>query len=142
MSCRGFVLGVCAVAAFAASALAGPGAGIKAPETPASLAENASRCRPIDFSALEVEWSPARGMHILTIRGEKPYANMEVSLSHRSYYGRPQWWRTTVVGCLKSFGIPIPAPYWVTMPLDQFVGSKGVEIVGADSVARKAAPRR
>lgn len=139
MSLRGIVLGACAAAGvFAPVAFALP---LGPDDKSRSIAEPASRCRPIDFSYLDMKWNPSRGVYVLTIRGEKPYANMVVSLSHRSYYGRPQWWRTTVVGCLKSFGIPIPAPYWVSLPLDQFVGSKGVEIVGASTASRHPIPR-
>src|SRR3972149_4769132 len=59
-----------------------------------------------------------------------------------AYNGRPTYWRTVVVGCVKNgLLIPLAAPYYVTMNLDQFVGSRGVEIVGASRKVRRAVPR-
>ncbi len=96
-------------------------------------------CYPIDFSGIDVEWYPARKVYQLTVTGMKPYTNMEVSLSHESHSGRPAYWRTVVVGCVKNgLVMPIPSPYYVTMTLDRFVGSKGVEIVGASRSVRRA----
>ncbi|MGO8843256.1 MAG: hypothetical protein ACLQF1_19685 [Methyloceanibacter sp.] len=37
--------------------------------------------------------------------------------------------------------LPIPAPYYLTMNLDQFVGTKGIDIVGASRSVRRAVPR-
>jgi len=96
-------------------------------------------CHPIDFRGIDVEWHPGRRVHQLTVTGTKPYTNMEVSLSHESYRGRPEFWRTMVVGCVKNgLVLPIPSPYYVTMTLDRFVGSRGVEIVGASRSVRRA----
>jgi hypothetical protein len=99
-------------------------------------------CEPIDFDSVEIQWQEDRGVYLLTVRGTKPYTNMEVSLSHEGYASRPAYWRTLVVGCVKNLLVlPIEAPYWITMPLDQFVGSRGVEIVGASRSVRRAVPR-
>lgn len=95
-------------------------------------------CYPIDFRGIDIEWYPAKKVYQLTVTGMKPYTNMEVSLSHESYRGRPDYWRTVVVGCTKNgLLMPIPSPYYVTMNLDSFVGSKGVEIVGASRSVRR-----
>jgi hypothetical protein len=99
-------------------------------------------CEPIDFDSVEIQWQEDRGVYLLTVRGMKPYTNMEVSLSHEGYASPPAYWRTLVVGCVKNLLVlPIEAPYWVTMPLDQFVGSKGIEIVGASRSVRRPVPR-
>jgi hypothetical protein len=99
-------------------------------------------CEPIDFDSVDIEWYRDRRTYVLTVSGIKPYTNMEVSLSHYSYPGRPAYWATTVIGCVKNFLVmPIPSPYYVTMPLDQFVGTKGVEIVGASRKLRHTVPR-
>jgi hypothetical protein len=67
---------------------------------------------------------------------------MEVSLSHEAYNGRPAYWRTVVIGCVKNgLLMPLASPYYVTMNLDKFVGSRGVEIVGASRNIRRAVPR-
>jgi hypothetical protein len=37
--------------------------------------------------------------------------------------------------------MPLATPYYVTMNLDQFVGRKGIEIVGASRKVRRDVPR-
>jgi hypothetical protein len=37
--------------------------------------------------------------------------------------------------------MPIAAPYNITMKLDRFVGTRGIEIVGASRAVRRAIPR-
>jgi hypothetical protein len=99
-------------------------------------------CYPIDFNSVDIQWYAGRGVYQLTVSGIKPYTNMEVSLSHEAYSGRPAYWRTVVVGCVKNgLVLPIAAPYYITMNLDQFVGTKGVEIVGASRRVRRPVPR-
>ena len=91
---------------------------------------------------IDIEYYAGRGVYQLTVTGVKPYTNMEVSLSHEAYNGRPAYWRTVVVGCVKNgLLMPLASPYYVTMNLDQFVGSRGVEIVGASRKVRRAVPR-
>jgi hypothetical protein len=98
-------------------------------------------CYPIDFSDVDIEWYAGRGAYQLTVSGVKPYTNMEVSLSHEAYSGRPAFWRTLVVGCVKNgLVLPLASPYYVTMLLDQFVGTKGIEIVGASRSVRRGVP--
>jgi hypothetical protein len=99
-------------------------------------------CYPIDFNDVDIQWYAGRGVYQLTVSGMKPYTNMEVSLSHEAYNGRPAYWRTVVVGCVKNgLVLSIAAPYYITMNLDQFVGTKGVEIVGASRRIRRPVPR-
>jgi hypothetical protein len=99
-------------------------------------------CYPIDFTGVDIQWYAGRGVYQLTVTGVKPYTNMEVSLSHEAYKGRPAYWRTLVIGCVKNgLVMPLASPYYITMNLDQFVGSRGVEIVGASRAVRRAVPR-
>jgi len=63
-------------------------------------------------------------------------------LSHEAYSGRPAYWRTLVVGRVKNGLVPrLAAPYYLTKNLDQFVGSKGVEIVGASRKIHRDVPK-
>jgi hypothetical protein len=102
----------------------------------------AGECYPIDFNDIDIQWYAGRGVYQLTVTGMKPFTNMEVSLSHEAYQGRPAYWRTVVVGCVKNgLLMPIAAPYYITMQLDRFVGTRGVEIVGASRAVRRAVPR-
>ena len=125
------------------AASAGPLAG--KPDTPQLVVPAWSltgECYPIDFSGMDIEWYAGRGVYQLTVTGVKPFTNMEVSLSHQAYSGRPAYWRTVVIGCVKNgLLMPIAAPYYITMNLDQFVGTRGVEIVGASRAVRRAVPK-
>lgn len=134
-------VGLCLAAGTAA--LAGPL--IDKPRTPELVVPAWSltgECYPIDFTGIDIEYYAGRRVYQLTVTGMKPFTNMDVSLSHEAYNGRPAYWRTVVVGCVKNgLLIPLAAPYYVTMNLDQFVGSRGVEIVGASRKVRRAVPR-
>lgn len=99
-------------------------------------------CYPIDFTDIDIEWYAGEGAYQLTVSGMKPYANMDVSLSHEAYSSRPAFWRTAVIGCVKNgLVLPIATPYYVTMLLDQFVGTKGIEIIGASRSIRRGVPK-
>lgn len=99
-------------------------------------------CYPIDFTGVDIQWYAGRGVYQLTVSGLKPYTNMEVSLSHEAYNRRPAYWRTLVIGCVKNgLVLPLATPYYITMNLDRFVGTKGVEVVGASRSVRREVPR-
>ena len=99
-------------------------------------------CEPIDFNSVDINWYRGRGIYQLTVSGIKPYTNMEVSLSRQAYSSKPPYWRSVVVGCVKNFLVmPVPTPYYITVPLTEFVGTKGVEIVGASRSMRRNVPR-
>jgi hypothetical protein len=89
-------------------------------------------CRLIDFEEVEVitlESFPPQ--YVLVVRGTKPYLNMEVSLRPRVYIRQPEYWGIEVVGCLPGIGLPALAPYTVSIRLAGFVGTKGIEVIGA-----------
>ena len=134
-------LGLCLAAGVAAAA--GPLIGKPhAPELVVPAWSLTGECYPIDFTGIDIEYYAGRGVYQLTVTGVKPYTNMEVSLSHEAYNGRPAYWRTVVVGCVKNgLLMPLASPYYVTMNLDKFVGSQGIEIVGASRKVRRAVPR-
>ncbi len=102
----------------------------------------AGECQPIDFRGLDIQYNRQMGYYQLTVTGFKKFANMEVSFSHQSYPGRtPAYWTSMVVGCWKNFlVVPIPTPFYVTMPLNHFVGTRGVEILGATMKVRRNVP--
>jgi hypothetical protein len=98
-------------------------------------------CEPIDFDRVEIEYYRAGGIYRLTVTGTKAYTNMEVSLSREAYNHKPAYWRSIVVGCVKNFiVVPLETPYYLTVPLAPFVGTKGIEIVGATRRVRRNAP--
>ena len=123
-------------------AAAGPFGKPEAPSLIVPVWSLTGECYPIDFNGIDIEWYAGRGVYQLTITGVKPYMNMDVSLSHEAYNGRPAYWRTVVIGCVKNgLLMPLASPYYITMNLDQFVGSRGVEIVGASRKVRRDIPR-
>jgi hypothetical protein len=133
-------LALISTAGFAA---AGP---LAKPNAPSSLTvpiwSLTGECYPIDFNGIDIEWYAGRGVYQLTVTGVKPYMNMDVSLSHEAYNGRPAYWRTVVIGCVKNgLLMPLASPYYITMNLDQFVGTRGVEIVGASRKVRRDVPK-
>ena len=102
----------------------------------------AGECQPVDFTGIDIKYNRQMGYYQLTVTGIKKFANMNVSFSHQSYGARPAYWTSMVVGCWKNFVvIPIPTPFYVTMPLTQFVGTRGVEILGATMRVRRNVPR-
>jgi hypothetical protein len=92
----------------------------------------AESCRLIDFDRVEIvvlESFPPQ--HVLTVTGTKPFLNMEVDLVPLVFVRQPEYWGIEVVGCLRGIGLPALAPYTVSMPLDGFVGTEGIEVIGA-----------
>src|SRR5215208_2982347 len=75
---------------------------------------------------------------ILTVSGEKPYANMEVELSPLIYIQRPEYWGIEVVGHLPGgIRLPVMTPYTVSLPQAGLLGTKGIEIIGATRSERR-----
>jgi hypothetical protein len=70
-------------------------------------------CRVIDFESAQVFTLPTvPPRHVLVVRGEKPYFNMQVNLIPLVYIQEPEYWGIEVVGCLPEVGLPAVAnPY-------------------------------
>jgi hypothetical protein len=134
--------GVVLILVMVSAAAAGPLGKPEAPSLIVPIWSLTGECYPIDFSRIDIEWYAGRGVYQLTVTGVKPYMNMDVSLSHEADNGRPAYWRTVVIGCIKNgLLMPLASPYYITMNLDQFVGSRGVEIVGASRKVRRDIPK-
>ena len=126
-------------------------AAIAMPWAPAPPHENyvvpawsfSGECKPLDFDGVEIEYYRGKGIYQLTITGTKPFTNMEVSLSEEPAAGRPAYRKTVVIGCVKNFlVVPLASPYYLTVPLEQFSGTRGIEIIGATRRVRQDLPRR
>jgi len=87
--------------------------------------------RLINFTRAEVRPGFLPKTWILIVSGTKPYANMTVRLSPLIYIRRPEYWGIEVIGSLPGIGIPVTAPYTVSMQVDQTLGTKGIEVIGA-----------
>jgi hypothetical protein len=98
--------------------------------------------RLIDFERAEIltlESFPPQ--FVLTVSGEKPYMNMEVSLEPLVYIRQPEYWGIEVVGHLPGgIGLPVVTPYTVSIPLSGIMGTRGVEVIGATRSERIDVP--
>jgi hypothetical protein len=54
-----------------------------------------------------------------------------VHLSPLIYIQRPEFWGIEVIGTLNGPGLPVVAPYHVSIPLQGIIGKKGIEVIGA-----------
>jgi hypothetical protein len=90
-------------------------------------------CRVIDFESAQVFTLPAvPPRHVLVVRGEKPYFNMQVNLIPLVYIRQPEYWGIEVVGCLPEVGLPAVAPYVAKLDLNGTIGTHGIEVIGAN----------
>ncbi|MGW6917910.1 hypothetical protein ACWGB8_29445 [Kitasatospora sp. NPDC054939] len=96
--------------------------------------------RIIDFDEARVVPGIVPGTFILVVSGEMPYVNMTVRLSPLVYVERPEYWGIEVVGSLPGIGLPTTAPYTVSLPLDGILGTRGIEVIGANRTEQIAVP--
>jgi hypothetical protein len=99
-----------------------------------------SSVRLINFTKAEVRPGFLPKTWILIVSGTKPYVNMTVRLSPLIYVKRPEFWGIEVIGSLPGIGLPMTAPYTVSLPLDHTLGTKGIEVIGATRRKRIVVP--
>jgi hypothetical protein len=74
---------------------------------------------------------------VLRVSGTKPLFNMQVQLVPLVYIRQPEYWGIEVVGSLPGgIGLPALAPFEVVLPLTGFLGTQGIEVIGASRVQR------
>lgn len=99
--------------------------------------------RLLDFDAAQIitqrSFPP---QFVLRVSGTKPFANMDVELAPFVYVRQPEYWEIEVVGSLRGFGLPVTAPYTVSLPLAGFTGSLGIDVIGATRRERFDVPPR
>jgi hypothetical protein len=88
--------------------------------------------RLIDFERAEVHPGFLPGTYILIVSGTKPYVTMQVQLSPLVYVRQPEYWGIEVLGSLPGMGLPVLAPYSVSLPLGGVIGTIGIEVIGAN----------
>jgi hypothetical protein len=74
---------------------------------------------------------------MLVVAGQKPFANMQVSLNPLRYVTQPEYWGIEVVGCMPPIGQPAIVPYVVELDLTGINGKCGVEVIGAGGHTEK-----
>lgn len=88
--------------------------------------------RLVNFTKARVVVGFLPGTYFLIVSGTKPYVNMTVELSPLVYIRQPEYWGIEVVGSLPGIGLPATAPYTVAISLDGILGTKGIEVIGAN----------
>jgi hypothetical protein len=105
-------------------------------------APTSASVRIIDFDHAKVVSGIVPRAYILIVSGTKPYLNMTVELSPLVYIRRPEYWGIEVVGSLPGIGLPATAPYTVSIPLDGILGTRGIEVIGANKREKIKVPPR
>ncbi|HEU0013614.1 MAG TPA: hypothetical protein VFQ45_08005 [Longimicrobium sp.] len=96
-------------------------------------------CRTIEFDDAEV--IRVGRDYFLIVRGTKPCANMRVSLTPLVYIQCPEYWGIEVIGCVPNgICIEATAPYVEAMWLTGVIGSRGIEVIGANKTEQFDVP--
>lgn len=104
-------------------------------------APGSASVRLISFARAQVVGGFVSGTYFLIVSGTKPCLNMTVELSPLVYIRRPEYWGIEVVGSLPGFCLTATAPYTVSIPLDGIIGTKGIEVIGANKKQKIAVPK-
>jgi hypothetical protein len=94
-----------------------------------------SSCRLIDFDDAMVLPGTILRTYFLIVKGTKPWVTMDVGLYPLPWGDRPDYAPIEVVGAQRGLGLPQAGPYSAAIDITRFIGSRGVEVIGA--TARK-----
>jgi len=92
------------------------------------------QCQTIDFEKAAVTPLATTGTTVrnrLTVTGQKPAANVRVTLVPVVYIKQPDFWEITVTGCSSGIGLPVLTPYTATFDFTGSLGRCGIEVAGA-----------
>jgi hypothetical protein len=99
-----------------------------------------SACRVIDFEEVEVVPGFIPKTFFLIVSGTKPMVSMMVNLVPLIYIKQPEYWGIEVVACQTGIGLPMTAPYHVSLDISHLLGTKGIEVIGATGKKRIEVP--
>jgi hypothetical protein len=91
----------------------------------------------IDFENVDLLAGIASGFWFLIIRQSPSSANLTVRLVPRRHETRPDYWQYELVGCSSGEKILAKVEPIISSLFRQFIGTKGIEIVGATRKVRK-----
>ena len=97
-------------------------------------------CKLIGFDHHEVKEGFIPGGWFLFVSGQKPWANLKVTLEPLIYIEKPDYWGIQVVACMDGLGLPVVTPYSVVRELQGCIGHKGIEIIGAGNSVKVDVP--
>ena len=90
-----------------------------------------STVRVIDFDKAEVVPGFLPKTFFLIVSGTKPMVTMKVELVPLVYTRQPDYWGIEVVGIQSGIGLPMTAPYHVSLDISHVLGTEGIEVIGA-----------
>ncbi|MBT8226896.1 MAG: hypothetical protein HKP61_13205 [Dactylosporangium sp.] len=67
----------------------------------------------------------------LVVSGAKSATNVTIELVPIIYIRQPEYWGIQVLGCTDGIGLPVLTPYVATLDVTHYVGTLGIEVVGA-----------
>ena len=97
-------------------------------------------CRRIDFDSIEIRPGFITDTYFLIVRGTKPWVTMEVGLFPLIYIQQPEYWGIELIGCQGGIGLPMEAPFIVTLDISRHRGKKGIEVMGATRSEKRDVP--
>ncbi|MCG8558556.1 MAG: hypothetical protein MI824_02040, partial [Hyphomicrobiales bacterium] len=97
-------------------------------------------CSLIDFDKFQVVPGIVKGTWFLSVWGEKSTISMKVSLNPVHYVDQPEYWEIEVVGCVCGIVLPATGPFAECIEITNFLGKKGIEVVGATKAERWELP--
>jgi hypothetical protein len=97
-------------------------------------------CRLIEFDKSEVRPGFVSKTYFLIVSGTKPWVTMRVQLVPLVYITKPDYWGIEVVGCQTGIGLPMTAPYTQALDITHFIGTKGIEVIGANRKQKHNVP--
>ena len=106
-------------------------------------APTSASVRLINFDKAQVVVGIVPGKYILVVSGTAPCINMKVTLRPLVYIRQPEYWGIEVTGELPG-GICLTAikHYTVSLPLDGTLGTKGIEVIGANKRQKIPVPKK
>jgi hypothetical protein len=93
--------------------------------------------RLVPFDAAEVVIDTPLGYPALFVHGTRPLSSMRIWLQPRFSVNVPEYWRIEVVASIPFGPFKDETKRYVeVLPLDGLVGTKGIEVVGANGTKR------
>jgi hypothetical protein len=88
---------------------------------------------PLDFRKAVVSPGEQPGTLVLTVTGDTPRNSLRgaaVKLKPLTYDSQPEYWKIEVLWDPANATVPIVTPFTVSLAVDQFRGTKGIEVAG------------
>jgi len=88
-------------------------------------------CGLLDYDGYQVNEGIVPGTWFLTVTGKLSTISMSVTLRPLIYVDQPEYWGIEVTGCLPPIVLPMTGRFIETIPVTNYMGKKGIEVIGA-----------